>query len=88
MSARVALLRMERDGLIALPPPRNGNANFARHQAPPAPQLPLVAPSTLEALGDVDLVVVSSAAASKAWRSLIASYHYLGYTPFAGAQLR
>ncbi len=90
MSARVALLRMERDGLIALPPPRNGNGNgnIARHQAPPDPQLPLVAPSTLEALGDVDLVVVSSAAASKRWRSLIASYHYLGYTPFAGAQLR
>jgi hypothetical protein len=27
-------------------------------------------------------------AASRRWRELIASYHYLGYTPFAGAQLR
>jgi hypothetical protein len=29
MSARVALLRMERDGLVVLPPPRNGNGNGA-----------------------------------------------------------
>jgi len=27
MSCRVALLRMQADGLIALPPPRNGNGN-------------------------------------------------------------
>jgi len=85
MSARVALLRMERDGLIALPPPRNGNGNgnIARYQAPPDPQLPLAAPSTLEALGDVELMVVKTKAASRRWRELIASYHYLGYTPFA-----
>jgi len=88
MSARVAPLRMERDGLIALPPPRNANANIARHQAPPGPQLALAAPSTLEALGDVELVVVQTKAASRRWRELIASYHYLGYTSFAGAQLR
>ncbi|MHB1712483.1 MAG: DUF4338 domain-containing protein [Acidimicrobiales bacterium] len=90
MSARVALLRMERDGLIALPPPRNGNGNgnIARHQAPTDPQLPLAAPSTLDALGDVELVVVQTKTASRRWRELIASYHYLGYTPFAGAQLR
>jgi len=90
MSARVALLRMERDGLIALPPPRNGNGNgkISRHQEPPQRQLPLVAPSSLAALGDIELVVVSTKAASQRRRSLIASYHYLGYTPFVGAQLR
>jgi hypothetical protein len=27
MSCRVAMLRMERDGLITLPPPRKGNGN-------------------------------------------------------------
>lgn len=90
MSVRVALLRMERDGLIVLPAPRNGNgnANIARHQPPPDPQLPLAVPSTLDALGHVELVVVQTKAASRRWRSLIASSHYLGYTPFAGAQLR
>ncbi|MCL4446510.1 MAG: DUF4338 domain-containing protein [Actinobacteria bacterium] len=90
MSARVALLRMERDGLISLPPPRNrnGNGNIARYQAPPNPQLPLAVPVILKALCDIELVVVQTKAASRRWRELIASYHYLGYTPFAGAQLR
>jgi len=90
MSARVALLRMERDGLICLPPPRNtnGNGKIARYQTPPQQELPLVAPASFEALGDVELVVVSTKAASRRWRELVASYHYLGYTPFAGAQLR
>ena len=90
MSARVALLRMERDGLITLPPPRNGNGNGAipRHQEPSQLQLPLVVPSTLDALGEVELVVVRTKDGSKRWRELVASYHYLGYTPFAGAQLR
>jgi len=90
MSARVALLRMERDGLITLPPPRNGNGNGAipRHQETPQPALPFVTPSSLDALGDVELVVVSTKVASRRWRELVASYHYLGYTPFAGAQLR
>jgi len=90
MSARVALLRMERDGLILLPPPRNANGNgkIARYQTPPQLELPLNTPVSLEALGEIELVVVKTKAASKRWRELVASYHYLGYTPFAGAQLR
>ena len=31
MSCRVAMLRMHRDGILELPPPRNGNAN-GRHR--------------------------------------------------------
>jgi len=89
MSARVALLAMERDGLIALPPPRNGNgnANIARYHAPPDPQPPFTAPSTLEALGDIELVVVRPRPPPGAPERSLA-YHYLGYTPFCGAQLR
>jgi Domain of unknown function (DUF4338) len=33
-------------------------------------------------------VVVATAAQRRRWRSLVATYHYLGYVPFAGAQLR
>lgn len=89
MSARVALLRMERDGLVILPPPRNGNGNGAipRHTEPPL-ELARAFPRSLDGLGEVELVVVTTKAASQRWRSLISSYHYLGYTPFAGAQLR
>lgn len=89
MSARVALWRMERDGLSTLPPPRKGNGNgkIARYQIPPQPRLPLVVPSSLEALGEIELVVVQTKAGSKRWRELVASYQYLGYTPSAGVQL-
>lgn len=89
MSARVALIRMEADGLVALPAPRTANANgrIARYEAAP-PELGFAFPETLSALGAVELVVVSTKAQSRRWRELVASYHYLGYTPFAGAQLR
>ncbi len=89
MSARVALLRMERDGLVVLPPPRNGNGNgnIARHGEAEA-HLSVPIPASLQELGDISLVVVDTKVSSRHWRSLVASYHYLGYTPFAGAQLR
>ena len=87
MSARVALLRMERDGLVVLPPPRNGNGNIARHGEAEA-HLSVPIPVSLQELDDISLVVVDTKVSSRHWRSLVASYHYLGYTPFAGAQLR
>ncbi len=89
MSARVALLRMERDGLITLPPPRNpnGNGHILRY-AKPALKWIKAAPPSLPALGLIELVVVDTPAASRRWRGLIASYHYLGNSHFAGAQLR
>lgn len=94
MSARVALGRMHHDGLITLPPPRNGNGNgrHARHRHPD-PQLalptdPAPITGTLADLGPLRLTVVATAAESRTWNALIAAHHYLGYTPLAGAQLR
>ncbi|MHB1502014.1 MAG: Druantia anti-phage system protein DruA [Candidatus Dormibacteria bacterium] len=89
MSARVALLRMERDGLVTLPPPRNpnGNGHILRY-AKPELRWVKAAPPSLSALGRIELVVVDTPAASRRWRGLIGSYHYLGNTHFAGAQLR
>jgi hypothetical protein len=88
MSARVALVRMEADGLVTLPPPKNGNGNgrIARHERAPD-QLCLLG-SSVPQLSSVELVVVSDKAQRDRWRRLVAAYHYLGYTPFAGAQLR
>jgi hypothetical protein len=89
MSARVALLRMAADGLLTLPAPRNGNGNgrLSRRLAPVGePPAALVA--SLAELGQIELVLVDTPAASRRWRTLIATHHYLGYTPFAGAQLR
>jgi Druantia protein DruA len=94
MTARVALLRMHDDGLLTLPAPRNSNGNgrHPRHHLP-SPELPLdlargSAPTTLDGLGPLRLAVVDTPAASDQWRHLIAAHHYLGYSPFAGAQLR
>jgi len=94
MSARVALLRMHHDGLIVLPPPRNGNGNgrHPRHRDPDPPLAPPPAPTpitgTLADLGPLRLTVVATAADSARYNALIAAHHYLGYTPLAGAQLR
>jgi hypothetical protein len=89
MSARVALLRMADDGLVVLPAPRTTNANgrIARHEEAPA-CLPLELSGPLQDLGAIELVVVTTPAHKRHWRSLVATYHYLGYVPFAGAQLR
>ena len=94
MSARVALLRMHNDGLIVLPPPRNGNGNgrHARHRDPDPQLAPPIGPApitgTLADLGPLRLTVVATAADSACYNALIAAHHYLGYTPLAGAQLR
>jgi len=89
MSARVALLRMAADGLLTLPAPRNGNGNgrLSRRLEPAGEPPPALAVS-LQELGQIELVLVDTPAASKHWRTLIATHHYLGYAPFAGAQLR
>ena len=63
------------------------NGRIARYAEAPL-ELGFTFPATLSALGGVELVVVSTKAQSRRWRELVASYHYLGYTPFAGAQLR
>jgi hypothetical protein len=88
MSCRVALLRMQADGLIALPLPRNARpvtylARAEIEQAVLAP--PLVPPIDLDRL-IVDVVV--NKRASLLWNTYIQRHHYLGHRPLPGAQLR
>jgi len=88
MSCRVALLRMHRDGLIELPAPRRRfepMRSYARRTPQGEPGLPLQAP--LSTLGAVRLELVERHS-SGLWNELIDRYHYLGYKPLAGAQLR
>ena len=89
MSCRVAMLRMERDGLIRLPPPLNTNGNGRIKPRPtPAgdPDQPFDLP--LAALGQIVVRPVCSPKDSALWNELIERYHYLGYKPLPGAQLR
>jgi hypothetical protein len=92
MSARVALNKMAADGLITLPPPRNGNGNgrIPRHLPAGQGELFETAPvtGTLASLGPLTSRLVTTRADSRTWNNLIAAHHYLGYAPLAGAQLR
>ena len=89
MSARVALNRMADDGLLTLPAPRNTNGNGRGRRHDPQPMLPLdTIQGTLADLGPLTPRVVSTLSDSRTWNTLIATHHYLGYTPLAGAQLR
>jgi hypothetical protein len=89
MSCRVAMLRMHRDELITLPPPRRRNGN-GRHRVPITsasdPQETLSVPAG--AVGELMFRPVGTRRASKRWNEFIARYHYLGYQPLSGAQVR
>lgn len=86
MSCRVALLRMERAGLIRLPAPCHPGTNgrvSRDHLSIPRPEHPL----RVE-LGSLRLELVQSAAGARWYRALMKQHHYLGGKPMAGAQLR
>lgn len=89
MSCRVALLRMQDDGLVLLPPPRRRNGNgkpYARRTPGAEPGLPFCVPAC--DLPDLRLDLVTTKQESHLWNEYIDRYHYLGYQPLPGAQLR
>ncbi len=87
MSARVALLRMQADGLITLPPPRPRPPNATvtiTSQTDPAP--PIL--TSARALRPLRLQRVQTRPDSRLWNEYIQRYHYLGHKPLPGAQMR
>ena len=89
MSCRVAMLRMERDGLLQLPPPLKGNGNGHRRPrltSASEAQEPLTAP--VGRLGELVFRGVETPKDSALWNELIERHHYLGYQPLPGAQIR
>ncbi len=89
MSCRVVMLRMHRDGLIQLPPPRHAryNGRLRRRRTPQAePQLPIIA--SVDELPELHVRPVAQGAEAALWREYVDRYHYLRYTPLAGAQMR
>jgi hypothetical protein len=86
MSCRVALLRLERQGLVQLPAPRTRPPKVGKILRTPQgdPQAEIELESgrvelTLEPVGP---------ATSPLWNELIDRYHYLGYRRAGGAQMR
>ncbi len=89
MSCRVAMLRMQRDGLITLPHPEKGNGNGRRRPqltAASDPKEPLSQPA--RAVTPLEFRPVDTPGDSSLWNELIERYHYLKYQPLPGAQMR
>ena len=88
MSCKVALLRLDRLGLIKLPLPtgRNGNGKgykiieFSLNERP--------INLSVNQLTDLRIDLVEDSKQSQLWNYIIATYHYLGYKPLVGAQKR
>lgn len=88
MSCRVALLRMQADGLIRLPPPRN--AKPVAYLARPDIECAIGEPATFAQidLARLSVELVSTKGDSLLWNAYIQRYHYLGHQLIPGAQLR
>jgi hypothetical protein len=90
VNCRLALVRLERRGLIDLPPARRrvrfGGASFAQTQL----SVPSRLEGTLQELRGLKLILVTSKdrELDRQWKKLVATHHYLGYRPLCGAQVR
>ena len=87
MSCRVAMLRMQENGLIQLPPPTRVKWPVRKIEFTSVtdPQTPIACPVNQLAKLDFQMVEKNNSAL---WNEYIHRYHYLGYTPLPGAQLR
>jgi len=88
MSCRVAMLRMQRDGLIDLPAPTGHRpGNYKVTKTPESEAQPELLCS-LSDLADLKLVLVPRGPQLKRWNEFVGRHHYLGYKMLPGAQLR
>jgi len=90
MSCRVALLKLARRGVLALPAGQPVSFTSPTEEAAPASTAWLAREATLADLGRIWLVPVDSAHAdlSKTWWAMMRAHHPLGGGPLCGAQLR
>ena len=87
MSCRVAMLRMDKDGLLQLPPSTRTKLPVRKIKFTSAtdPQSPVTCP--VNQLPQLHLQMVTKTT-SALWNEYIERYHYLGHSPLPGAQLR
>lgn len=89
MSCRVAMIRMEKDGLIRLPAPlcKAVNSHYTPKITPASnPREPVCLGAGR--LGALTFRPVENAKDSALYNELVHRYHYLGYKPLSGAQKR
>ena len=90
MSCRVAMLRMHREGLLRLPAPTKTNGNGRRRpRLTSASDAGAAVTASAGQLGKLEFVQIRTRSKeSSLWNELIERYHYLGYEPLPGAQMR
>lgn len=87
MSCRVAMLRMQDDGLIQLPTPLYKRRQSRIELTPDTmPEIRIEQPAN--ALTPLTLRPVVSSEDARRWNEYIQRYHYLGHKTLPGAQLR
>ena len=88
MSCRVAMLRMQRDGLIELPAPTRAPPGaykiIGSLESDAQPDLVC----SLSDLAELKLVLVRRGPQLTRWNEFVGRHHYLGYKMLPGAQLR
>ncbi len=87
MSCRVVMLRMHADGLIVLPPPLRFPRPSRGTKLTEATNPCGTVTGPVRHLGHLVLRKVEPQQ-SKLWNEYVERYHYLGYMPLPGAQLR
>ena len=90
MTCRVAMLRMQADGLITLPVSQLRQRRRRPEFLPtPATDAQCVISLPVHELEPLSLRPISAGdACSRLWNEYMARYHYLGYTPMSGSQMR
>lgn len=88
VSSRVSLLKLERAGLIKLPPVKKKPPRFSKTVVP-VEKTPDISCEIFE-LGNIELVMIEEGDTEKSrtWNKMMDRYHYLGSGPICGSQIR
>jgi transposase len=88
-SMSAVLGKMEADGLLTLPPSRHGRSVHIKpiqHTKRTNPGEELLVPAGK--LGNLRITIARGQDDQALWNEYVDRYHYLGYTPLAGAQMK
>jgi hypothetical protein len=88
MSCRVAMLKMERDGLIGLPAPKRDRPGNYRLVTTPDSDPEPGWTCSLSDLHDLKMVLVHRGPPLRRWNEFVGRHHYLSYKMLPGAQMR
>jgi hypothetical protein len=91
VGCRALLLKLERRGIICLPPRKQPGGNTGKQNNPPVLELALEELPVTGRLGEFavcQLIPITQQKDSNHWNALIHRYHYLGYRPMVGRSLK